>query len=667
MRTSTISSLLLLALSLASCSEDTVGGSTAFVSTPLAFSATAEWCPLAIGTRAANDNNKTFVNGDAINVTAYCNSKYSFLMQDQKVTYDGSAWSYSPVRYWPQSGSITFYAHYPYSTDDGNISSSFVGTSTVPTLTFTQPASADIDLLVTETSTIDCATRESDKVSFKMKHALAKVNFLFNNSSSSAITVQKLSFTVNNGKGTFQHKYTTDGLPSWSITATSSAVTVTKDLGAEQTIAAGSSTQVDGFTSYVLPCTVSSFVLGDKTYTPSEEVQLVAGMEYNITFNANGTTTITLDKDDANCYMVAPPSTEGSSTTHDFIISDRINLFWGGYGYENVAANTLGGKDDSFNTNILWQQLRDNDGNTKTTGITFSKEYNSSDNKWHGKVTVPYGIASGNALLSVSKTVGTKDVTLWSWHIWITDYDPSVDLKGKGYTVMDRNLGARDTVYHANSGNTNDDVLYYQFGRKDPFRATDDNTKTNAVATSDDAAGTDMAYAVNNPQTLIIKGSNNGWWTYNNKYNPTKPGFMIWQDPEATTTGKKSLFDPSPAGWKVPEASSYKFISGTYDVSNNRIRYSIQSSTTSDYYPVFFPFHGSLGNEGGINNGYSTEGNYWSSWQTEDDTSITEKDTKVPEKGRFFHVDSSGNKNNSNNRTRGCTIRCMVDASYWGQ
>lgn len=71
---------------------------------------------------------------------------------------------------------------------------------------------------------------------------------------------------------------------------------------------------------------------------------------------------------------------------------------------------------------------------------------------------------------------GTANGVRWSYHIWITNYDPDTNTNGTTYSyngdptkvIMDRNLGALGGIY---LGRTTPDAqgLRYQWGRKDPF------------------------------------------------------------------------------------------------------------------------------------------------------------------------------------------------------
>lgn len=62
-----------------------------------------------------------------------------------------------------------------------------------------------------------------------------------------------------------------------------------------------------------------------------------------------------------------------------------------------------------------------------------------------GRVHFTAGEGQGNALIAVRDADGR---ILWSWHIWVTDYDPSSQApKLNGLSWMTRNLGALSDDY----------------------------------------------------------------------------------------------------------------------------------------------------------------------------------------------------------------------------
>lgn len=97
-------------------------------------------------------------------------------MNNQQVTYNGSAWTYAPVKYWPNEATdyVSFFAYAPYA------ESYTVPESGDPIIDFTVPADVTdhIDLVAAENSHIDCQKQAvNDVVKFTFKHALSRVGF----------------------------------------------------------------------------------------------------------------------------------------------------------------------------------------------------------------------------------------------------------------------------------------------------------------------------------------------------------------------------------------------------------------------------------------------------------------------------------------------------------
>lgn len=656
-----ITTALLLTMAAASCSEDIVGGSAQH-NNALAFTASQAWPVETAGTRAIGDKT-AFVSGDAISMTATyvatggdISAAAPEFMYDQKVDYDGSTWTYSPTRYWPADGTLHFFAHYPR--QNAAVTMSAQTDKGTPTLSFQQPEAADVDLL-TAYSAQDCAARTTNSVAMAMRHSLAKLNFLFSNSTAATISVKKITFAVPQS-GTFAYAYDDNGVPQWTTNGT---LTLTRQLTDAVDITAGeSSKSIDAFTSLILPTAITAFTItyGDgteKTCTPSDAIDIVAGKEYNLCINASdGGTDVKVFTKDANCYILNPP-TSGTKTFE--IPIKRIDVFWGNNGYEDVADNTLG-VSNPWTADILWSEY----ANTDTAKLT---TVSGTGNAAGFQVTVPAG-ASGNAIVAVRNASGT---ILWSWHLWITDYDPDAKLK-EGFTVMDRNLGALTEAYDDNGGIGR---LYYQYGRKDPFRYTKSLKKdnlyptTSAVETVSGQKGTDMAFAVNNPTVFITKKAGStykedGWWTVGNDYNPYPVDTLVWQDPNIKYgQGKKSLFDPSPAGWKVPEGSVFteNMKDPVWNDDGTMLKYRVSTSEYTSY--VYFPAYSSIGElSGRYSNPKTPEGNYWSSWITKD--KIEDRKDGNYFKARFLNLENPlGEISETNSRARGMTVRCMYDSS----
>ena len=171
-------------------------------SVPVAFDAFGKW-PDEPGTRAVTSGSSTsFESGDAIGVTAYWIKDGGFIadtapnfMYNQKVEYSaGTAvdesssgtWLYSPVKYWPVSGKVNFYAYYPYAqAGDSRIVLSGNTANGEPTLTYTN-SEADIDLMAASSKGLSPSggspsAASPAPVTLYFHHLLARVRFRFRN------------------------------------------------------------------------------------------------------------------------------------------------------------------------------------------------------------------------------------------------------------------------------------------------------------------------------------------------------------------------------------------------------------------------------------------------------------------------------------------------------
>lgn len=170
----------------------------------------------------------------------------------------------------------------------------------------------------------------------------------------------------------------------------------------------------------------------------------------------------------------------------------------------------------------------------------------------------------GNAVIAVYSGDNQTGDILWSWHIWgVGDEMPAdeeyTNKVGSKFTVMDRTLGAhsKTSLY----------ATLYQWGRKDPFP----NTSTYYV----DGVATDVETSfpiyVSQTGTIVetvqhpgemqkyIDNTHGNWMAEANNYlwgdaNLTKPAWPDYlEDPIACAgwTDVKTIYDPSPVGYRV--------------------------------------------------------------------------------------------------------------------
>lgn len=171
-------------------------------------------------------------------------------------------------------------------------------------------------------------------------------------------------------------------------------------------------------------------------------------------------------------------------------------------------------------------------------------------------------VKRGNALIGGYDADGEL---LWSWHIWVTDFDPEADALQYGdYRVMSRQLGALQ------NGNSDEDEiwrsygLYYQWGRKDPFAGPSTYTAAYGTTASlydgesssvrismvefDTETGT-FAYTNANPMHFLTTTSENtsasGWLRDATLANGWSEEWL-------------AVNDPCPYGWRVAPAEAFE-------------------------------------------------------------------------------------------------------------
>ncbi len=275
----------------------------------------------------------------------------------------------------------------------------------------------------------------------------------------------------------------------------------------------------------------------------------------------------------SNCYILNPSSVEGGSRKFKIPV-ERVDIYWGNQGYASNSNNVLG-TNRQWEVSVIWADFDYKDKVTftkatgKGSGDTFTVEVKNG--------------TKGNMVVGVK--MPTTNI-LWSWHLWITDYRPDdsadpdniltgtyvypvyggeihryagtewTDGKYKESFIMDRNLGALSPDYVANAGQGS---LYYQFGRKDPFPGNvtiyNNEGPTNITIVKTLSSGGRMDYSVRNPKEFIAIAN---WTADEPLYNPTTfDATIIWHDKKAQPTSEnpnpKSIFDPCPEGWCLPD------------------------------------------------------------------------------------------------------------------
>ena len=107
----------------------------------------------------------------------HTNGAISSLMDNEHVTWKGDHWGYTNTRYWPNEGSVDFYAFAPYLENVKNLVCAPDSIKDNPTcIKFTSSSNVDLVWDVRKNKTVPTPPTDG-KVKFVFKHALARLGF----------------------------------------------------------------------------------------------------------------------------------------------------------------------------------------------------------------------------------------------------------------------------------------------------------------------------------------------------------------------------------------------------------------------------------------------------------------------------------------------------------
>ena len=281
-----------------------------------------------------------------------------------------------------------------------------------------------------------------------------------------------------------------------------------------------------------------------------------------------------------------------NGTANCYIISES-----GTYKIKAVKGNSNESVGDIASAEVLWESF----GTDITPNVGDLITWASCSITGYIGFEVPSDFKEGNAVIAVKDVSGT---ILWSWHIWLTDQPQENIYNNDAGTMMDRNLGATSAI----KGDVGALGLLYQWGRKDPFLGSSSiSYKIDAKSTiswpsavsTGSSTGT-VNYVTSHPTTFVKTSADD--WQYSSRDN------SLWTTSDKT----KSIYDPCPAGWRVPDGGDNGiwlkagFADTTYDSTNRGISFSISSPSTT-WYPASGYRSSSVGSLGNVGFGY-----YWS-------------------------------------------------------
>lgn len=280
-------------------------------------------------------------------------------------------------------------------------------------------------------------------------------------------------------------------------------------------------------------------------------------------------------------------------------------------------------------------------GTTLSTGVTMRLIWQDNPSLLTSTSIKLTGVGSG-ATFTITPTAGESGNAVvgvvidnkvrWSWHIWVTNYNPETanhtlvnTTDANKYVFMDRNLGADNNVL----GKEGSMGLLYQWGRKDPFAGAEHfmslNTKklyalANAIVATQSAtvgSNLNLVESIVNPDTFYKSNatpastgsSTFDWYTNLGYTNPSGDRTEIMNDQLWNENGRKTPFDPCPQGWKVPtwknDLSPWLYIPSSNDINptaygnaaNFYTLYGLDLKGKTDYAIGTYPASGTITGE----------------------------------------------------------------------
>lgn len=351
--------------------------------------------------------------------------------------------------------------------------------------------------------------------------------------------------------------------------------------------------------------------------------------------------------EDSNSYMV---DLYAGPVKYMVPIENRINTYWTSEsGKKNPDwEDYLVSGSQEWVAEVIWQDL-------EGVELKFANEDGSYTDTYRGLLDdryfsfvltdVDHDALGGNVVIGVrsgdSEWNKAKDGYMWSWHIWVTDYNPyeyvgvwqegkyEYEVPGgslhryssmdaipmyKNKYMMDRNFGAKGHRYE--DGYTKCAGVFYQYGRKDPFPVSGTAA---LLRTNQSGEGVMIYQSVNSPLTYY-KGVGGYVWNEERTYDA-----YSWSDLNKMVKDGvgKSFFDPCPPGWRLPTnkvwshfgtsteayASNWPSPSWSGNISAGWLLYLTGSQKTGP--TSYFPASGMIGRDTGNYTSYGSSGSMW--------------------------------------------------------
>lgn len=210
----------------------------------------------------------------------------------------------------------------------------------------------------------------------------------------------------------------------------------------------------------------------------------------------------------ANCYLIQTP---------------------GKYKFDaTVRGNSTDQVGNAFTAEVVWEFCNPNTLEPIIAEVNLNNGYVEFETTEEAQY--------GNALIAVKDVNG---VILWSWHIWMCDFDPEVTAHKykSGSVIMDRHLGATLSTFNSYEEKERAAGTLYQWGRKDPMVSITINETRYGFENIEESFAYPMTFGVGEKWAWDF---NETLWSSEQKttYDPCPPGWMVagrdtWNDLEA--------------------------------------------------------------------------------------------------------------------------------------
>lgn len=154
-----------------------------------------------IKTRAAADPSITKATLDAFDVWAFMDNTAAVVLKNERVTFDGTEWTYKNLQYWLPEHQYFFGAVAPVDHDNIVVNTTDANEYGLGTITFTNLDGTD-DLIYASKAMetgVDVVNNDPGKVNLQFAHLLSKIKFTFINgftNANSKITVKNVQMSA---------------------------------------------------------------------------------------------------------------------------------------------------------------------------------------------------------------------------------------------------------------------------------------------------------------------------------------------------------------------------------------------------------------------------------------------------------------------------------------